>query len=84
MRTTLNLPADLMRAVKIMAAEQNRTMQDVIAELLRKGLAYSPTVGERETVKLPLIACARPSDQVTPEFVADLLNDEEAHGSLRH
>lgn len=85
MRTTLNIPDELMRAVKIMAAEQNRTIQDVISELLRKGLAFSPPNPDtRETVQLPLIQCVHSSEQVTPEFVAELLIEDEARDTLRH
>ena len=39
MKTTLDLPDDLMRAVKIRAAERNRRLKDVVAEMLRAGLA---------------------------------------------
>ena len=84
MRTTLNIPDDLMRAVKIMAAEQNRTLQDVIAELLRKGLGRVTTSNASEKVSLPLVVCAHANDTVTPEFTAALLLDEETDDSLRH
>ena len=39
MRTTLDLPDELMRAVKIRAANERRKLKDVMAELLRRGLA---------------------------------------------
>ena len=39
MKTTLELPDDLLREVKIRAAQQNRRMKDVIAEALRSSLA---------------------------------------------
>jgi plasmid stability protein len=90
MKTTLDLPDDLMRAVKIRAVEENRKLKDMIADLLRRGLAEEAgvlTAGTR--VRLPLVQCAhdaRPSDEMTPERVAQVLLDEEAqeHGaSLR-
>lgn len=83
MRTTLNLPDDLFRTIKVMAAQQNRTLQAVIAELLRRGLAYEPPQDEKMRVKLPLVNCAHPSENVTPEFVADLLLEQEIDDSLR-
>jgi hypothetical protein len=38
MKTTLELPDDLMREVKIRAAQQGKKMKDVMAETLRSGL----------------------------------------------
>ena len=38
MKTTLELPDKLMRAVKIRAAETDRKLKDVIAELIERGL----------------------------------------------
>ena len=39
MKTTLDLPDDLMRAVKIRAAEQNLKLREVVADALRAALA---------------------------------------------
>ena len=83
MKTTLELPDDLVRAVKIRAVEENRKLKDMIADLLRKGLAQDrsvPAVPGRR-VQLPLIACAhkaRPEEEMTPDRVAQVLLDEEA------
>jgi hypothetical protein len=38
-KTTLDLPDALMRAVKMRAVQENRGLKDTIAELLRPGLA---------------------------------------------
>ncbi|PYK55579.1 MAG: antitoxin [Verrucomicrobia bacterium] len=43
MKTTLDLPDDLMRAVKIRAVHEQKKLKDTIAELLRKGIAASKT-----------------------------------------
>jgi plasmid stability protein len=83
MKTTLDLPDDVMRAVKIRAAEENRRLKDVMADLLRRGLnqkSLSPSEVRRR-VKLPLIECAheaRPDEEMTPERAADTLLEEEA------
>jgi hypothetical protein len=42
MKTTLDLPDDVMRRVKIRAASEDRKLKDVIAELLQKGNGGSP------------------------------------------
>lgn len=39
MKTTIELPDELMRAVKIRAAERNQRLKDVIADALRAALA---------------------------------------------
>ena len=39
MKTTLDLPDDLMRKVKIRAVHENKKLKDAIAEFIRKGMA---------------------------------------------
>jgi plasmid stability protein len=86
MKTTLDLPDDLMRQVKIRAVEENRKLKDTIADLLRRGLAQGPGRPSpiRQRVRLPLVQCAhqaRPDEEMTPERVAEVLLAEEAGGS---
>jgi hypothetical protein len=91
MKTTLDLPDDLVRAVKMRAVEENRKLKDVIADLLRRGLTQKrgAPVTARRRLKLPLVECAheaRPGEEMTPERVAEVLLEEESgayHGPLR-
>ena len=83
MKTTLDLPDELMRAVKVRVAEENVKLQEVVANLLRLGLSAASK--ERQTVrhrvKFPLVECprpAKPGEELTPERVAAIL----AHGEL--
>jgi plasmid stability protein len=39
MKTTLDLPDDLMRRVKIRAVHEHKKLKDAIAEFIRKGMA---------------------------------------------
>lgn len=39
MRTTLDLPDPLMRRIKVKAAQEDRKLKDLVAELLEAGLA---------------------------------------------
>jgi len=83
MKTTLDLPEDVVRAVKIRAAEENKKLKDTVTDLLRRGLAKEPGVlaAARRRVKLPLVECAheaRPGEEMSPERVADILLEEEA------
>jgi hypothetical protein len=43
MKTTLDLPDDLMRDVKIRAVHERKKLKDAIAEFIRKGMAASKT-----------------------------------------
>jgi hypothetical protein len=55
-RTTIRLPEDLIRAVKRLAAETNRTMTRVIEESLRETLTRRDAPPERGPVQLPTFA----------------------------
>ena len=82
MKTTLDLPDELMKAVKLRAVEENRTMTDLIAEYLRRGLTAEPNerAPSQHRVKLPLIEGTRPAkpgEEITPERVAEILLAEE-------
>lgn len=46
MKTTLELPDPLMREVKILAAQSNRKLKDVVAELITRGLQQAPPATE--------------------------------------
>ena len=57
MKTTLDLPDDLMRDIKNRAVNENLKLEDAIVDLLRRGLSQvtgePPTV--RHRVELPLV-----------------------------
>ncbi|MDE0102764.1 MAG: hypothetical protein OXN89_10325 [Bryobacterales bacterium] len=83
MRTTLDLPQELMLAVRVRAAEKNRKLKDVVAELLWLGLASASAArpAVRNRVRLPLVECAQPvvpDQELTPDRVAIVLADREA------
>ena len=82
MRTTLDLPDDLMRTVKLRAASEGRKLKDVIAESLRRGLAEeAPSRPVRHRVALPLIKGGRRASkdqEMTPQRVAQLLTELDA------
>ncbi len=64
MKTTLDLPGDLVRKMKIRAARENRKLREVATEVFRRGLANpAPSAAKSgHRVKLPLIECAKPAD----------------------
>jgi plasmid stability protein len=83
MKTTLDLPDELMRAVKVRAAQQDRKIRDVVAELLRRGLSQAES-GSADSparrVCFPLVQCehpAHPDREMTPRRVAATLLNQE-------
>jgi hypothetical protein len=84
MKTTVDLPAELVRAIKIRAIEENRKLKEMIAELLRRGLAGGASVEQGAAprrVTLPLVRTAHqaePDEEMTPERVAAVLADEDS------
>lgn len=48
MKTTMDLPDELMRSIKLRAAHSNRRLRDVFVELLQRGMAsHDPAVDAR-------------------------------------
>jgi hypothetical protein len=86
-KTTLDIPDDLLRTMKLRAVQEGRKFKDVAAEIFRRGLAQprmaaNPGGGQRE--QLPLIECRHPADSqatLTPDQVADVLLKQELEWS---
>lgn len=96
MKTTLDLPDELIREVKLRAVVQGRTVKDLVAEILRQGLGITPprqpekpTVGSLVEIGesgLPVIRC-RPDASATRMSVEELLKLEQeaqAEEDLKH
>lgn len=54
MKTTVELPDALMRAVKIRAARENRKLKDVLATVIARGLSRPPGVATRRRAPQPV------------------------------
>ena len=86
MKTTLDLPDELMRAVKVRAAQEGRKLKTVMADIVERGLAADSATAVQPPGRLvlPLVDCAheaRPNEEMTPERVAAALEREEAETS---
>jgi hypothetical protein len=67
MKTTLDLPDEVIRAVKLRAVMQQRPLKDLVADFLRQGLGMQPSaqvgqppagsIVERATNGLPTVRC---------------------------
>lgn len=73
MKTTLELPDDLMREVKIRAATQGRKLKDVVTDAIRKGLDTRPlsvgppqaVITKHPTLGFPMVKCAATAPAAT-------------------
>jgi plasmid stability protein len=86
MKTTLDLPDELMRAIKVRAAQQDRKIKDVVAELLGRALSQPESgIANRvpRRVRLPLVQCGSAAGpEMTPQRVAAALLDQETDAAL--
>ena len=83
-KTTIELPGDLVREIKLRALHDGLKLKETMADLLRQGLtARQPRVTRASRVKLPLVQCRR-AVVLSPEQVADALLKQESvwhHGA---
>ncbi|MFT4165549.1 MAG: hypothetical protein QM650_09940 [Microlunatus sp.] len=77
MRTTLDLPDELMRTIKVRAAQEDATLTETITTLLRASLAQTRQSGARR-VQFPLVLGAH---RATPE---ELSADQVAELDAAH
>jgi hypothetical protein len=93
MKTTLDLPDELMRGMKIRAATQGRKLKDVVADAIRESLGSKPDahaeapplVISRSASGFPYIQC-RPASDKTPPSSAQLqrlIEESELEEDLR-
>jgi hypothetical protein len=66
MKTTLDLPDNLMRQVKIRAVHEQKKLKDAIAEFIRKGMA----AGKTRPAKMPKPVRLRGGPITTAEIEA--------------
>lgn len=76
MKTTVELPADLFKALKVKAALESRSLKDLMTEIFREALGKKTTPPpKRRKTALPVVDCppAPKGKELTPEFVAKVL-----------
>lgn len=86
MKTTLDLPDELIREAKLRAVMQGRTLKDLVADFLRQGLGIAPSVPsallppgsmvEIAANGLPVIRC-RPNAKASTASLEALLTLEQ-------
>lgn len=79
MKTTLDLPEELVREMKIRAAREGRKLREVATEIFQRGLsAPEPNAASKgKRVKLPLFEGGTATRQFTPEELDEILLQQE-------
>ena len=82
MKTTLDLPEDLVREMKMRAVREGRKLREVATEVVQRGLFDSSPkkVSKIHRVQFPLVQCeaVSPAEELSPTQVADILTSQEA------
>lgn len=79
MKATVDLPDDLMDAVKLRAEREGRSIKEVLVELLSTalgGVRKKHGAGKLKYSELPVLkggTKAKPDQEITPDKVADIL-----------
>lgn len=92
MKTTIDLPVEVVRGLKLHAVHHERKIRETALEILRLGASRRepPSRSLRRRVKLPLVQCrhlAAPKKEFTADKVADVLLNQEVewlHETARH
>ena len=74
MKTTLDLPDELMTAVKIKAAKENRKMKDIIADSLRRDLGILDERPRKSIGDLRPVSAGTLIDTDTEDRMGDMLD----------
>jgi hypothetical protein len=83
MRTTVDLPDDLLKRAKIAAVERGVTLRELIGSALAKDLAARPLPPKRrKRVKFPVLPSARPGSIKLTN--ADIAREDEEEDLRRH
>ncbi len=83
MKTTLELPDDLVREIKQRAVMQDRAFKDLVAELLRRGLTSETTVITRPTqdasdARIAIGTDGLPSFRTRPDYAGPMISIDDA------
>ena len=79
MKTTLNLPDDVMIAVKVRAARENRKMKDIIADALRRDFGLAETYRRCSVLEIEPVHAGEVIPSSEPEDRLEDLLDARGH-----
>jgi plasmid stability protein len=80
MKTTLDIPEELVREMKIRAAKEGRKLREVATDVIQRGLSAEKSVTpetESRRVKLPMLTGGKAIRQFTPKEIDEILLQQE-------
>jgi hypothetical protein len=75
MKTTIDLPPDLVREMKLLAVNEGKKLKDVAAELLKRGLSSARTQTRSKPSEDFLLSASASAPEMTPERVRQILEE---------
>lgn len=75
MKTTIDLPPDLVREMKLLAVHEGRKMKDVAAELLKRGLSSRADRSRSAPPEDFFLSAPHDAPEMTPELVRQILEE---------
>lgn len=79
MRTTVDLPDELMRKAKMRSAERGESLKEMFARVLEREINSQVSPGSRHRMQLPLIGEAeQPQVDLSNEDIAGILDADDA------
>ena len=75
MKTTIDLPPDLVREMKLLAVNEGRKLKDVAADLLKRGLGSGKQINKASRPADFLLAAPKNAPEMTPERVRQILEE---------
>ena len=75
MKTTIDLPPDLVKEMKLLAVNEGRKLKDVAAELLKRGLSVEKAGCPFEPPKDFFLSAPATAPEMTPERVREILEE---------
>ena len=85
MKTTIELPDDLVRMLKVRAVHEERTLKDLITEILQDGVDAGHEEPQARRARFPLLPeskLAQPGRYLTPGRVHELLMEDEVRHAI--
>ena len=79
MRTTIDLPDQLLKDAKITAVDRGMSLKELLTGIIRDGLdrAKAPTVGQRSPMPPPLPGPGPTTHDMTNQDIFDMLFEDE-------
>ena len=74
MRTTLNLDDDVIATARALASQKGQSLGEAVSELIRRAVRPAAKAPAKRN-GIPLFPVALGARQVTPEIVAELLDE---------